>query len=159
MKFKKLIIKKLLFSAFLIFVGFSTFGQKTVTGTVTGIDGEAIPGVSVLVKGTTTGTMTDASGKYTLTVPYDATALVFSYIGMKTEEKPVTGNIIDCVMLFEESELSEVIIIGYGEVKKEDATGSVQSVSSDDFNEGNITSPQDLLTGKVSGVVITSSGG
>ncbi len=159
MKFKKLIIKKLLFSAFLIFVGFSTFGQKTVTGTVTGIDGEAIPGVSVLVKGTTTGTMTDASGKYTLTVPDDATALVFSYIGMKTEEKPVTGNIIDCVMLFEESELSEVIIIGYGEVKKEDATGSVQSVSSDDFNEGNITSPQDLLTGKVSGVVITSSGG
>ena len=159
MKLKKSVITKLLPAIFFVLVGFTTFGQKTITGTVTGSDGEAIPGVSVLVKGTTTGTMTDASGKYSVAVPNDATVLVFSYIGMKTQEKTIEGNVLDCVLSFDDSELAEVVVIGYGEVKKEDATGSVQSVSSDDFNKGNITSPQDLLTGKVSGVVITSSGG
>ena len=159
MKFKKLVITKLLPAVIFVLVGFTTFGQKTITGTVTDSDGEAIPGVSVLVKGTTTGTMTDAFGKYSVAVPNDATALVFSYIGMKTQEKTIEGNVTDCILSYDDSELAEVVVIGYGEVKKEDATGSIQSVSSDDFNKGNITSPQDLLTGKVSGVVITSSGG
>ncbi len=160
MKLKKLIITKLLPAILLfVFVSFASYGQKTVSGTVTGDDGAGIPGVSVLVKGTTTGTMTDASGKYSLNIPEGATILVFSYIGMKTQEKPIEGNVVDCVLLIDDSQLSEVIVIGYGEVKKEDATGSVQSVSSDDFNEGNISSPEDLLTGKISGVVITNSGG
>ncbi len=159
MKLKKIVITKLLPAMLFVLVGLTTFGQKAVTGTVTGSDGEPIPGVSVLVKGTTTGTMTDALGKYSISVPNDAAALVFSYIGMKTKEKTIEGNVVDCVLNFDDSQLSEVVVIGYGEVKKEDATGSVQSVSSDDFNEGNITSPQDLLTGKISGVVITSTGG
>jgi len=159
MKLKKIVIKKLLPAVIFVLVGFTTFGQKTITGTVTGNDGEAIPGVSVLVKGTTTGTMTDALGKYSLAVPNEATTLVFAYIGMKTTEKSINGDVVNCVLSIESSELAEVVVIGYGEVKKEDATGSVQAVSSDEFNEGNISSPQDLLTGKISGVVITSSGG
>lgn len=159
MKLKKNVITKLFSAVIFVLVGFTTFGQKTITGTVTGNDGEAIPGVSVLVKGTTTGTMADANGKYSLAVPNEATTLVFSYIGMKTQEKAIEGNVVNCVLYFDDSELSEVVVIGYGEVKKGDATGSVQAISSDDFNDGNITSPQDLLTGKISGVVITSSGG
>jgi len=159
MKFKKLVITKLLPAMIFVLVGFTTFGQKTITGTVTDSDGGTVPGVSVLVKGTTTGTMTDALGKYSVTVSDAATTLVFSYIGMKTQEKTIEGDVLDCILSYDDSELAEVVVIGYGEVKKEDATGSIQSVSSDDFNEGNITSPQDLLTGKVSGVVITSSGG
>ncbi|NOZ34015.1 MAG: TonB-dependent receptor [Chlorobi bacterium] len=159
MKLKKLFITKLLPVILFVLVGFSTYGQKTITGTVTGTDGEAIPGVSVLVKGTTTGTMTDALGKYSIAVPNDATSLVFSYIGMKIQEKTISGDVVDCTLSFDETELSEVVVIGYGKVKKEDATGSVQTVSSADFNQGNITSPQELLVGKSAGVVITTSGG
>jgi len=159
MKLKKIVIKKLLPAMLFVLVGFTTFGQKTITGTVTGFDGEAIPGVSVLVKGTTTGTMTDAFGKYSVAVPNEATTLVFSYIGMKTQEKPIEGNVVDCVLNFDDSELAEVVVIGYGEVKKKDATGSVTTVSSDDFNKGAITSPQDLLIGKTAGVQITTGGG
>ncbi len=159
MKFKKLFIYKILpILAFVLFMNF-TYAQKNISGKVIGPGGDGIPGVSVLIKGTTVGTMTDFSGKYSLTVKDDATILVFSYIGMATQEVTINGNIVNCELKFDETELSEVVVIGYGEVKKEDATGSVQSVSSDDFNKGNITSPQDLLTGKISGVVITSSGG
>ena len=159
MKLKKIVIKKLLPAVIFVLVGFTTFGQKTITGTVTGNDGEAIPGVSVLVKGTTSGTMTDALGKYSLAVPNEATTLVFSYIGMKTQEKTIEGNVVNCVLSIENSELAEVVVIGYGQVKKEDATGSVQSVSSEDFNKGAITSPQELLVGKSAGVQITTGGG
>ncbi len=159
MKLKKLVITKLLPAVIFVLVGLTAYGQKTITGTVTASDGEVIPGVSVLVKGTTTGTMTDALGKYSIAVPEDAATLVFSYIGMKTTEKSINGDVVNCVLSIESSELAEVVVIGYGKVKKEDATGSVQSISSDDFNKGNITSPQELLVGKSAGVVITTAGG
>ncbi len=159
MKLKKFFIKKLVpVITFLLFVNF-TYGQRNIAGTVTGTDGEVIPGVSVIVKGTTTGTMTDATGKYSITVPDEATTLVFTYIGMETQEVEITGNVINCLLKFSDSEIAEVVVIGYGEIKKEDATGSVSTVSSDDFNQGAIISPQDLISGKTSGVQITSGGG
>jgi len=136
-----------------------TFAQRIVTGTVTGTDGDAVPGVSVVVKGTSIGTMTDFEGKYSVSVPDDATALIFSFIGMKTTEINIDGNVINCLMEPEDSELMEVVVIGYGEVKKEDLTGSISTVSTEDFNQGAITSAQELMMGKVSGVVITAPSG
>ncbi len=159
MKFKKLFVYKLLsILFFVLFINF-TYAQKNISGTVIGSGGDGIPGVSVLIKGTTVGTMTDSNGRYTLTVNDDATTLVFSYIGMATQEVTINGNVVNCELEFNDTELSEVVVIGYGEVKKKDATGSVTAVSSDDFNKGAITSPQDLLIGKTSGVQITTSGG
>ncbi len=149
------------FLSLLLFVFFAaiSYGQNAITGKVTGDDGEPIPGVSVIVKGTSVGTMTDGVGQYSISAPKDAKTLVFSYVGMETVEKPIEGTVVNCILSVNESELSEVVVIGYGQVKKEDATGSVQSVSSDDFNKGAITSPQELLVGKTAGVNITTGGG
>jgi iron complex outermembrane receptor protein len=159
MKLKMFFMTKLIpLISFVLLVNM-TFAQRIVTGTVTGTDGDAVPGVSVVVKGTSVGTMTDFEGKYSVSVPDDATALIFSFIGMKTKEINIDGNVINCLMEPEDSELMEVVVIGYGEVKKEDATGSITTLSSDDFNQGAITSPQELLVGKNAGVVITSAGG
>ncbi|MCL3779879.1 TonB-dependent receptor [Prolixibacteraceae bacterium JC049] len=119
---------------------------------------EALPGVSVVVKGTTLGTATDFDGQYSLDVEKGAT-LVFSFIGYTTQEVVTNEAELNVQLKVDTEDLDEVVVIGYGQVKKSDATGSVTAVSSDDFNRGNISSPQDLLVGKASGVVITSSGG
>lgn len=134
--------------------------EKVVTGLVTDAnDGMGIPGVSVVVKGTTIGTTTDIDGNYTLNVNANAT-IIYSFVGYRPQEILVGSQPQINVFLSVETEnLSEIIVIGYGTIKKEDKTGSVTSISSKDFNKGNITSPQDLLIGKSSGVVITSAGG
>ncbi|WP_461637194.1 SusC/RagA family TonB-linked outer membrane protein [Labilibaculum euxinus] len=134
--------------------------EKVVTGLVTDAnDGMGIPGVSVVVKGTTVGTTTDIDGNYTLTVNANAT-IIYSFVGYRSQEIVVgSQSQINVILSIETENLSEIVVIGYGTVKKEDKTGSVTSVSSKDFNKGNITSPQDLLVGKSSGVVITSAGG
>ncbi len=149
------------FLSLLLFVFFAaiSYGQNAITGKVTGDDGEPIPGVSVIVKGTSVGTMTDGVGQYSISAPKDAKTLVFSYVGMETVEKPIEGTVVNCILSINTSELSEVVVIGYGQVKKEDATGSVTSVGSDDFNKGAITNPMDLIAGKTAGVQITSTGG
>ncbi|MBL4561663.1 MAG: TonB-dependent receptor [Labilibaculum sp.] len=134
--------------------------EKVVTGLVTDAnDGMGIPGVSVVVKGTTIGTTTDIDGNYTISVDANAT-IIYSFVGYRPQEILVGSQPqINVILSIETENLSEVVVIGYGTVKKEDKTGSITSVSSKDFNKGNITSPQDLLVGKSSGVVITSAGG
>lgn len=134
--------------------------EKAVSGTVTDAnDGMGIPGVSVVVKGTTIGTTTDIDGNYTLKVDANST-LVFSFVGYKTQEILVGDQTqINVILSVETENLSEVVVIGYGQVKKEDATGSVTAIKSEDFNKGAISSPQELLVGKTSGVQITTSGG
>jgi Outer membrane receptor proteins, mostly Fe transport len=134
--------------------------EKAVSGTVTDAnDGMGIPGVSVVVKGTTVGTTTDIDGNYMLNVDANST-LVYSFVGYKTQEILVGEQTqINVVLSVETENLSEVVVIGYGQVKKDDATGSVTAISSDDFNKGAITSPQELLSGKTAGVQITSGGG
>ncbi|WP_321997460.1 TonB-dependent receptor [Draconibacterium orientale] len=133
---------------------------KTVTGTVSDAgNGEPLPGVTIVVKGTTQGTITDFDGNFSLNVEEGQT-IVLSYIGYTPQEVVISASNLLNVKLEQSTEnLDEVVVIGYGQVKKEDATGSVTAVRADDFNKGNITSPQDLLVGKASGVVITSSGG
>lgn len=154
------------FRSFLVLLALITYGSFaygqgiTVIGTVTdGANGDPIPGATVLVKGTTIGTSTDLNGKYSLRVDANGT-LVFSFVGYETQEIPVNGRAeIDVVLTMSTKTLEEVVVIGYGSVKKTDATGSVVAVSSKDFNKGAITSPQDLLVGKSAGVVITNAGG
>jgi TonB-dependent starch-binding outer membrane protein SusC len=137
------------------------FSQRTVTGTITdGTTGEGLVGATVVVKGArATGTVTDYEGNFTLKVPNDATTLIVSFTGFETVEQSIAGVSTVSVQLAEGQLLKDVVVIGYGTVKREDATGVVQSVSSDKFNRGAITGPQDLLAGKLAGVVVTPGNG
>jgi iron complex outermembrane receptor protein len=131
-----------------------------VSGKITdAADGSSLVGVTIQEKGTINGTNTDGNGNFSLTVAPNGT-LVISYIGYASQEVVVNGRtVINIVMAVANLKLNEVVVIGYGTVKKSDATGSIVAVSSKDFNQGAITSPQDLLVGKSAGVVITNAGG
>jgi iron complex outermembrane receptor protein len=154
-------LMKLFISMFAMFaiVGFAN-AQQTIKGTVTDAQtGNTLVGAAIVIKGTTIGTITDVEGNYEITASA-GDVLVYSFIGYKTREITVSDQKrIDVILEPTAESLEEVVVIGYGIQKKEDATGSVQAISSDKFNQGAITAPQDLLTGKIAGVQITSSGG
>jgi iron complex outermembrane receptor protein len=158
---EKLTGKRLFMLTFGIMMSLVVFGQQVrVSGTVTdAADRQTLPGVNVVVKGTLTGTITGVNGEYSLMAkPGDI--LVFTFIGYLPQEVPVgESNVVNVAMRTDVQALDEVVVIGYGTVKKSDATGSVAAVSSKDFNKGAITSAQDLLVGKSAGVVITTAGG
>lgn len=156
---------KLQLQSFLIVVLTIVFGvnanaQKlTVSGTVKDDTGEPVIGASVVEKGTTNGIVTNVEGQFTLSVPSNST-LVVSYIGYKTQEIPVTGQTTINVTMKEDTKmLGEVVAIGYGTVKKNDATGSVTAISTEKMNKGLATSFTDMLGGKMAGVTVTTSGG
>ena len=148
----------------LIFILFlapiALFGQTTVTGTVTDqADASPLPGVNILVQGTSMGASTDFDGNYSIKVN-EGDVLVFSYLGYVTQEIVFSGQAtIDVALVEDAAQLDEIVVIGYGSVKKEDATGSVDVVSSKDFNQGAIVSTDQLLNGKAAGVRITNNGG
>lgn len=144
----------------LIMVPATLMAQSTVTGTITDkANAMPLPGVNVIIKGTARGTATDFDGKYSIDVTEGET-IVISYVGYTTQEIVFTGQSSINVALEEDaSQLDEVVLIGYGSVKKEDATGSVDVVSSKDFNKGAIVSTDQLLNGKAAGVRITTAGG
>jgi TonB-linked SusC/RagA family outer membrane protein len=122
-------------------------------------DGSSLPGATVQVKGTTVGMLTDLDGKYSLKVK-PGSILSFSFIGYDPQEVTITSQrSVDVALQQSSTTLEQVVVIGYGTVKKSDATGSISVTGSKDFNRGAITSPQDLLVGKSAGVVITSKGG
>ncbi len=127
--------------------------NRTVSGKVTDSTGAPLPGVSVVAKGTTTGMITDTEGSYSLSNIPENTTLVFSFVGMKTQEILVVGKSTFNVILKEETiGIDEVVTIGYGTVKKSDLTGSVSSVSSKDIGDRVVTDLGSLIQGKVSGV-------
>ena len=136
------------------------FGQSSVKGTVSEEDsGLPLLGVNVLVKGTNTGTTTDFDGNYQIAANI-GDVLVFSYVGFSTQEISFNGeSTLNIQMAEDASALDEVILIGYGSVKKEDLTGSVEVVSTKEFNKGAIVTTDQLLQGKAAGVRITDSGG
>ncbi|WP_242919929.1 SusC/RagA family TonB-linked outer membrane protein [Pontibacter liquoris] len=132
----------------------------TVQGKVTDENGAALPGVTVVLKGSTRGTATDVNGTYTLAVPATGATLVFSYIGYSTKEVAVGNQTSLNVALGQDTKaLQEVVVVGYGTQKKSDLTGSVTSVSEEEFQKGNIVTPEQLVAGKVAGVQITSNSG
>ncbi|HEY8936070.1 MAG TPA: SusC/RagA family TonB-linked outer membrane protein, partial [Cyclobacteriaceae bacterium] len=148
-------------SVLLVFMTSLALAQsRTITGKVTsGDDGSPLPGVSVLEKGTTNGTSTDVNGAFSLSVGSGAT-LVLSFIGYKSVEVPVGERTsIDAVLESDVTALSEVVVIGYGQVEAKDATGALVSLKSDNFNGGVISSPEQLMQGKIAGVQITTTSG
>ncbi|WP_346855868.1 TonB-dependent receptor [uncultured Draconibacterium sp.] len=153
-------LKVVLFLVALLSYTLSYAQVKTITGKVSDAgNGEPLPGVTIVVKGTTQGTITNFDGDYTIDVE-EAQTLIFSFIGYTPQEVVVGSSSTINLQLAQSMEnLDEVVVIGYGQVKKEDATGSVSAVSSADFNQGAITSPQDLVSGKIAGVQITNGGG
>lgn len=130
----------------------------SISGTVVGEDSEPLAGVTVEAKGTSTTTATDLDGHFTLNLAKAASLLSFSYVGFKTQETAPKKNMK--VVLKEDSRLiDEVVVVGYGAVKKNDLTGSVSSLKEKDFNRGVVSSPTEMLQGRVSGVQITNNGG
>lgn len=155
----KTIYKKLLF--LLLFLPLGVLAQGTLNGTVLDkVSKLPLPGVNVVVQGSTNGASTDFDGKYKLSNVKKGDKIVFSYIGYKDSVVTYDGGAQLTVNLNEDiSALQEVVVIGYGTAKKKDATGSVSLITAKDFNKGAILSADQLLAGKAAGVRITNAGG
>lgn len=151
------------FLSLLVGLLFATAGAEaqtiSVSGVVTDPSGEPLIGATVLAQGTNTGVATDIDGKYRIETPANGT-LTFSYVGFNSQTVPVDNRtVIDIVLKENSVVLDEVVAIGYGVVKKSDATGSVAVIKPDDIDAGLATSVQDMLVGQTPGVVVTTSGG
>lgn len=145
----------------LMLAALPSLAQVQVSGLVLDQDREPVIGATVKVKGTSTGTATDIDGRFTLQAPSANSTLSISYVGyLPMEIAANSPELVKGVVLKENAEvLDEVVVIGYGRVKKSDATGSVIAVKPDDFNKGNRTSVQEAMVGKIPGVnVVTASG-
>ncbi|MGZ5189829.1 MAG: SusC/RagA family TonB-linked outer membrane protein [Flavisolibacter sp.] len=157
-------LRKLLYSiglpVFLLFSFVANAQEKQITGRVSDSTGKGIQGVSVSVKNQNSrGTTTSENGSFTLSVPSNATTLVFSSVGYDYREVAIDGSSVNVTLATSSINLNEVIIIGYGTSKKKDLTGAVTAITSKDFNKGAIVSPEQLIAGKVAGVQITNNGG
>ncbi|MFC0262314.1 SusC/RagA family TonB-linked outer membrane protein [Fontibacter flavus] len=135
--------------------------QRVITGTVTsGTDKEPIPGANVQIKGTTVGSITDLDGNFSINVPSDNSILVFSYIGYLSQEVTVGSRTrIDIQLQEDVKQLGEIIIVGYGEQDRKTLTSSISSVSSKDIENLPMSSPDQMMQGRASGVLITSNSG
>ena len=153
----------LLLAFLLCAVSVFSASAKTVdiTGTVTSAgDNTGLPGVSITVKGTTSGTVTDLNGKYVINVADQNAVLVFSFIGYEAVEQPVgSRNVIDVVMKEDLKQLSEVVVVGYGTQKKVNLTGAVATVSGDEMIKRPVTNPTAMLQGTMPGVQVTQGRG
>ena len=155
----KTLQKKLLL--FLFILPISIFAQSTLKGVVLdGSSNQPLPSVNVTVEGTTTGTATDFDGNFTLSNVKSGDKIVFSYLGFPNQTITFSGQKEITVKLQEDAQqLDDVVVIGYGAVSKKDATGTVDLVTAKDFNNGPVLSPQQLISGKVAGVSVSSGGG
>ncbi len=154
--------KKLLFSGLFLFCCFfQTFAQqRTVTGKVTSTDGTPLIGATVLVVGQKTGVSTGSDGTFTIDVPSNAKQLAISYVGSETKTVDISSTSNVTVSLASTAtNLSDVVVVGYGTVRKKDLTGAVSLVQSKDFNQGVTVNPIQQIQGKVAGLVITLPGG
>lgn len=153
------LIKSTLFLLFMLPMSF--FAQNTVSGNVTETaTGLPVPGVNVIVQGTTNGTTTDFDGNYTISNISDEDILVFSFLGFVTQQVPYEGqSTIDITLDEDAASLDEVVLIGYGATSEQDATGAVEKISTESFNQGAVVAPEQLIAGKSAGVQITPGGG
>lgn len=130
-----------------------------ITGKVTEANGGALPGVTVVVKGTTTGTVTDSDGKFAIDVPDNKAILVFSFVGYTTVEQSAGQKVINVVLSEDTKRLDDVVVIGYGTQKKADVTGSVASVAPEKLNQGLNQSVSHALQGQAAGVTVIQNSG
>ena len=131
--------------------------QITVNGVVQDTQGEPIIGANILIKGTASGTITDLDGNFQLTADADA-ILVISFIGYQTVELPAQP-VMNITLRDDSKQLDEVVVIGYGSVKKNDLSGSVVAIKAEELNKGAVTSPQELIQGKVPGLYVSAGDG
>lgn len=157
MKLNSSVFRTMMLTA-LLFTGMAV-QARVISGTVKDATGETIISASVVVKGTTLGTVTDFDGNYTLDVPDDAKVLVFSYIGMQTQELTITGDVMNVVLSENSEVLEEVVVTGYGTTKKRDLVTAVSSVNADQLKDIPVASASAALEGKLAGVSVTTTEG
>lgn len=161
MKHLKLDLFKVALLITALFTSVTAYAQTPVSGLIVDSNGDPVIGASVMVKGTSTGTATDVDGRFSLNVPDKNSTLVISYVGCQPIEISAASSALKSGITLKEDgvNLNEMVVIGYGSVKKSDATGSVQAIKPDDLNKGNRVTAQDALVGKMAGVnVVTGSG-
>ena len=141
-----------------LFLSVSAFAQSTITGQVKDATGEPVIGASVLINGTSNGTVTDLDGNFSISVQPGAT-LTISYIGFQKQQVAATNGMVITLKEDQAQQMNEVVVIGYGAVKKSNLTGSVTALKPDSKNKGLVVNAQDMLAGKVAGVSVTSDGG
>ena len=153
--------KQLFFTISMMLLSYTAFGQNGLTGQVIDNNNMPLPGVSVVIKGTTAGTITDFDGNYNLNTELsDSTVLVFSYVGFKTQEIVVDGqSVINVLMDEDTSLLDEVVVVGYGTQKKSVITGAISGVKQTELEDLPITRVEQTLQGRVSGVTIAATSG
>ncbi|MFV0539636.1 MAG: SusC/RagA family TonB-linked outer membrane protein [Aestuariibaculum sp.] len=142
------------------FFSFQLYAQQKISGKVTDESGLPLPGVSVVENGTTNGVATDFDGIYAITVASTNSKIQFSYVGMESQTISVNGRSqIDIIMKSDQIGLDEVVLIGYGEMKKSDLTGAVAKIKTEDVEQRIVSSPEQLLQGATPGVQVTTMGG
>ncbi len=154
--------RKIVFLGLFVFLGLQLALAQTrqITGTVISAEyGDPMPGISVIVKGTTIGTATDGDGRYTVNVPQNANTLVFSFVGMRTQEIEITSNVIDVAMEFDVTELDEIVVVAYGTATRESLTGSVAAVNASAIEKRPVSSVGSVLEGFSAGVQVNNSYG
>lgn len=140
--------------------GYAQGSSRTITGRVTDESGAGIPNATVTVKNANLGTSTNEVGRFSLTVPANASALVISSIGYETREVALGNqNSYEVQLKISSGDLNAVVVVGYGTTTKRDLTGSITTINADDFVQGVVTTPEQLIAGKAAGVQITSNGG
>lgn len=150
------ITRRLVMASLLLISSIAAFAQVKVSGVVSDPDGEPLAGATILEKGTSNGTSTDIDGNYTLNVKEGKT-LVFSYIGYDAQEVKAKAGTLNVTLKENSALLDEVVVVGYGTMRRKDVTGSISTVNAKDLNVGAYTDPGQLLQGKVPGLVVVQN--
>jgi TonB-linked SusC/RagA family outer membrane protein len=160
LRIKRIFLVCMLFSVGQMMNAFPYSVQQEVTGTITDTNGIPLPGVTVIERGTNNGTQTDFDGKYSLEVGSADAVLIYTFIGMETIERTVGQNtVIDIVMEPGEESLGEVVVVGYGTQKKENLTGAISNITSEEIQTTTNSSLAQSLQGKISGLQIRQNSG
>jgi TonB-linked SusC/RagA family outer membrane protein len=146
-------------SIVLLFFNFSSFAQAVIRGVITDGDKNTLIGATVTVTGTKQSVLSDAEGKYAISVPETAQQLTFSYVGLESQTVPINNRTTINIILAEAQDLELVTIVGYGSVRKSDLTGAATTISAKDFNKGPLIAPDQLIQGKVAGVQMINNSG
>ena len=139
----------------LLITGMANAQTRAVTGKVTDEKGDPIPGATIQIKGTSSGTAAGPDGTFKVNAPESATTLIITYVGFTSQEVSISGKTnVSIVLQTGSTQLTDVVVVGYGTVRKKDLTGAVASIQAKDFNKGTFTAPDQLIQGKVAGVQI-----